>query len=244
MFVHYRTQGLFLKKEDRGESDQLFTIYTKDFGKLEILGKAIRKITSKLRSGADIFYFSEIEFIQGKNQKTLTDAILINKFKNISADLDKFETTDKISEVLNELIKRNEPDERIWHLLLETFDRLNVGFKFQVLSPKIYKIYYYFFWNFLCYSGYQPELYNCSICERKLSPDKIYFYPKSGGTICKNCIGEDKIREISMDAVKILRIIFERDWFFFNKIKINQQLQEELSAISEYYFLYLKKSVS
>jgi len=39
MFTHYRTQGIFLKKEDRGEADQLFTIYTKDYGKLEILGK-------------------------------------------------------------------------------------------------------------------------------------------------------------------------------------------------------------
>lgn len=46
MFVHYRTQGLFIKEEDRGEANQLFTIFTKDFGKLEILGKAIRKISS------------------------------------------------------------------------------------------------------------------------------------------------------------------------------------------------------
>jgi len=66
MFVHYRTQGLILKKEDQGEADLLFTIYTKDFGKLEILGRAIRKISSKLRSGAEIFYLSEVEFIQGK----------------------------------------------------------------------------------------------------------------------------------------------------------------------------------
>jgi len=243
MFVHYRTQGVILKKEDRGEADQLFTIYTKDFGKLEILGKAIRKITSKLRSGADIFYFSEIEFIQGKNQKTLTDAILINKFKNISTNLGKFETADKISEVLNELIKRNEPDERIWHLLIESFNRLNASYELQVIS---FKIYYYFFWNFLRYLGYQPELYNCSICDRKLSPGKIYFYPKSGGTICRNCVrgDRDKIKEISINAIKILRIIFERDWFFFNKIKINQRLQKELGAISEYYFLYLKRFVS
>lgn len=39
MFVHYRTQGIFLKKQDRGQADELFIIYTKDFGKLEILGK-------------------------------------------------------------------------------------------------------------------------------------------------------------------------------------------------------------
>ena len=82
-FTHYRTQGIFLKKEDRGEADQLFTVFAEDFGKLEILGRAIRKITSKLRSASSPFYLSEIEFIQGKTYKTLTDAILIDNFKNI-----------------------------------------------------------------------------------------------------------------------------------------------------------------
>ena len=79
MAIHYRTQGFILKKTDRGEADQILTIYTKDFGKLEILGKAIRKIKSKLRSGADLFYFSEIEFIQGKAYKTLTDILKLKE---------------------------------------------------------------------------------------------------------------------------------------------------------------------
>ena len=83
MAVHYRTQGFVLRKTDLREADQVFSIYTKDFGKLKILGKAIRKIKSKLRSGADLFYLSELEFIQGKAYKTLTDAIALNKFKNI-----------------------------------------------------------------------------------------------------------------------------------------------------------------
>jgi len=66
MFIHHRTRGFFIKKENRGETDQLFTVFTQAYGKVEILGKAIRKISSKLKSGAEIFYLSEIEFIQAK----------------------------------------------------------------------------------------------------------------------------------------------------------------------------------
>jgi len=123
MFTHYRTQGFILKKIDRGENDQLFTIFTKDFGKLEILGKAIRKISSKLRSGAELFYLSEVEFIQGKTYKTLTDAILIENFPNLRRNLERLSTVYKISEILDNLIKGQEPDEQIWHLLKETFDK-------------------------------------------------------------------------------------------------------------------------
>jgi len=213
MFVHYRTTGLIFKKDDRGETDQLFTVYTKDFGKLEILGKAIRKISSKLRSGAELFYLSEIEFIQGKTQKTLTDAILIEKFKNLREDLKTLSVAYKISEILDNLIKGQEPDEKIWQLLLETFERLNN----YTLYPKTYTlIYYYFLWNLLSILGYQPELYNCVICQKNLStyfaekygldraqmilcsgllPEKLYLNPKEGGLICQNCFKKVKLVE-------------------------------------------------
>ncbi len=69
MFTRYRTQGIILGKVDRGESDRLFTIYTKDYGIINLLARSERKIKSKLRSGLELFYLSEIEFIQGKAQK-------------------------------------------------------------------------------------------------------------------------------------------------------------------------------
>ena len=84
MAVHYRTQGFIFKKDERAESDQILSVFTKDFGRLELKAKAIRKIASKLRPDIDMFYLSEIEFIQGKNNKTLTDATKIEKFDDIA----------------------------------------------------------------------------------------------------------------------------------------------------------------
>ena len=167
MFIHYRTRGFIFQKEERGEADLLFTFYTKDFGKLGILAKAIRKISSKLRSGVDIFYLSEIEFIQGKAYKTLTDAVLIEKFENIRADLKKFRVAYKISETLDNLVKGQESDERIWRLLKETFERLNNWKNEKSLEI----IHYYFFWNLVSLLGYQPELRLDSICGKKINTD-------------------------------------------------------------------------
>ncbi|MDI6591718.1 MAG: DNA repair protein RecO [Patescibacteria group bacterium] len=239
MFIHYRTQGIILKKVDRGEADQLFTIYTKDFGKLEILGKAIRKIKSKLRGGAEIFYLSEIEFIQGKTHKTLTDAILINNFKNLRKDLKRLAISYKISEVLDDLVREQEPDEKIWQLLLETFIKLN---NLQLTTYNL--IYYYFFWNLLSILGYQPELYNCSLCQKILFPEKLYFFPKEGGIICNNCYQkikseEKEIKEIEINTIKILRILLKRDWPILKKLKIDPKTQKSLKEISNFYFSYL-----
>ena len=92
---------------------------------LDIFAKAIRKTVSKLRGGIDIFFMSEIEFIQGKNRKTLTDAVALEKFNNVSQDLERFQTANGIGEVLDNFIKGEEKDKDIFNLLNETFIKLN-----------------------------------------------------------------------------------------------------------------------
>ena len=250
MFVHYRTTGLIFKKDDRGETDQLFTIYTKDFGKLEILGKAIRKISSKLRSGAELFYLSEIEFIQGKTQKTLTDTILINKFPSLRKDLKRLRIVYIISEVLNSLIKGPEADEKIWQLLNEVFQRLDTN-NLKPITCNL--IYHYFLWNLLSILGYELQLYNCAVCQKKLLPEKLYFNPKEGGIICHDCfkkvklVKEDKSssspfaaarvgKEVNIETIKILRIILEKNWLILSKLKIEEKYLKELFLLSKSYF--------
>jgi DNA repair protein RecO (recombination protein O) len=240
MFIKHRTEGIIFKKENLGESDQLFKVFTNDFGKIEILGKGIRKISSKLRSQIDIFYLSEIEFVQGKIHKRLTDALLIEKFKNLRKSLKRLSIAYKISEVLEGLIKGEEKDERIWNLILETFKNLddpNLQFKICNLQ------FYYFFWNLVSILGEKPELYFCCICQRKLKPGKVYFSEKEGGTICPICFQRTKEgREISQNSVKILRIILEKDFDFLKKLKIREKELEELSKISNSYFRFLTEN--
>jgi DNA repair protein RecO (recombination protein O) len=151
MFFHYRSLGLIIKKEDRSEADQLLTIYTKDFGKLKILAKAVRKISSKLRQGAEIFYLSEIEFIQGRGQKTLTDASPIEKFKNLRQDLSRLKIAYQVVDVVDDFIKDQEADEKIWNLLCQIFRKINdQKFSVKNLEPA----YRYFLFNFTSFLGY------------------------------------------------------------------------------------------
>jgi DNA repair protein RecO (recombination protein O) len=200
MAVHYRTQGFIIKKADRGEDSQLFTVYTKDFGRVEILGKAIRKIKSKLRSGTELFYFSEIEFIQGKTHKTLTDAILIDKFQNLRKSLKRLKIVRQIAELLDELVIKEERDEQIWQLLKEVFEKLNSLKKTEI-------IYYYFFWHLVSILGYQPELHRGAIGGRAVNPD----------------------------IIKILKVIFKKDWSILARLRIEPVHQKLLKNTAQWY---------
>ncbi|MDO8663495.1 MAG: DNA repair protein RecO [Candidatus Wildermuthbacteria bacterium] len=237
MFTRFRSLGLFLGKEDHLDSDQLFTVYTKDFGKLEVSGRAIRKVSSKLRPGAEIFYLSDIEFIQGKNRKVLTEAVPIEKSINLRKDSGRLKIAYEISEILDNLIKGQEPDKEIWQLLAETFRKLE-----DCENPEI--IYHYFFWNFISILGYKPELYHCVVCREKIMPGKLYFSQNDGGAVCQSCFTPSK-EEIQPAVIKILRIILKEDWQTLSKLKgIEGQHLKGLQSISEDYYLHICGNLS
>jgi len=243
MAVHYRTRGFVLSKTDFREADQLFNVFTEDFGKLEILGKAIRKIKSKLRSGIDLFYLSEIEFIQGKTYKTLTDAFSLEKFNEIRNNLEKLKTAFRITEIADSLIKGEEKDERIFILFLKTFQRLkNLKPKEKDFSEtereRLELVFYYFLWNLFSILGYGIDLYSCVRCSKKLIPEKLKFSPEDGGIICKNC--SKRGEEIFPETIKLLRVFAKDDWETLLRLKVDKKYLFSLEKISKKYLFYIQ----
>lgn len=237
MTIKHRTKGFVFKKSDRSEADRTFSILTEDYGRLEVVGRAIRKINSKLRYGIDRFYFSEIEFIQGKNNKTLTDAFAIKKFKSSENDLNGDKIACKISEILDKVIRGQEKDKELFNLLYEVFEKL--GHKDELLG-KEKLIYYYFLWNFLSILGYCPQVQKCISCSVKPEPVNLYFSNKDGGIICRKCLNNhNDAKQISADFIKIIRLILSKDWQILTKVKMDKILKKDIEAISEKYFCYV-----
>ena len=215
MALHYKSRGLVIKKSDIGEADRIFRVFTKDFGKIEISGRAIRKVASKLKAGLDIFFLSDVEFIQGKTYKTLTDSFPVSKFNKIKKDLSKLKTAYKIAEAVDVLVGGEEKDEKIWNLLNETMERLEE----DSASRKNYQSFYnYFIWNLFSELGYHPQLYKCSVCLSELNPSYIYFSSPAGGAVCINCNKTGK--RVNADTIKIIRLILKKDWGTISKLNI------------------------
>lgn len=237
MTTYYRTRGFVFKKENRFEADRIFSIFTEDFGKLEIRARAIRKITSKLRTGIDKFCLSEVEFIQGKNYKTLTDATAIKRFNSAPQSVEKLIIFNKIANVLDNFIKGQERDEAIFNLIGEIFEKLNNR---QLTVNNQQLLYFYFFWNFFSELGYMPEIQKCSKCHEKLNPYSLYFSNIDGGVICKKCFGTDnKAQKINSDIVKMLRLILKKDWQILNRLRVEPLSQDLLKQISDNYYSYM-----
>ena len=236
MALHYSATGFVFKKEDRQEADRMFSVFTLEFGRIEVFAKAIRKINSKLKSGIEIFSLSELSFIQGKRLKTLTDAAIIKRFNvTIIEAPEKIEIAANVSFLLDSLIKGPEPDQKLWDLIIDFFQKLST---WKPAAKSRHLVYYYFFWNFFSVLGYEPELSACAHCRQKLTPPQLYFSGKEGGMLCKQCFAAKKEGvKVTPDAVKILRIILKKDWEMLLKLKVDPSSQASLKAVSDYYTL-------
>ncbi len=124
-YHNFKTKALFLKKSQQKEADFLFTLYTKEFGKIKVQGKAIRKTNAKLQSASQLFYLAEVEFIEGKVGKILTDALLLKKFNFIYQNEVKFLTALEIAEMIDKAFPLEQKDATAWDVVLTTFYLLN-----------------------------------------------------------------------------------------------------------------------
>lgn len=132
----YKTQGIIIKKIDLAEADRVLTFYTKDFGKIKGLAKAVKKSKAKLKGHLELFVHSHLMLAQGKNTDIITSAETIESFPRLRKDLDSLAAAYYLAELADKLITEPEKDERIWDLLLSSFKKLET---FQEPSSEIIK---------------------------------------------------------------------------------------------------------
>ncbi len=206
MFTHYYTEGVILAKRAVKDADEIITVYTRDFGKLDLIGKSIKKNGSKLKMNTSLFSLAEVGFIQGKSCNTLTDARLISNFKNAKKDLGRLSLLYRMSETILSLVHGEEKDENIFLLISQSLRKID-GFK---ISKNKLKLFYCFFsFNLLYFLGYKLYIEECASCGSKVE-SSCYFNPREGGVVCKDCFSKEPAG-IYLEEVDSLRRFLEND---------------------------------
>jgi len=231
-----KTEAVVIGEKEMGEDDKLFSLYSKDFGKVEVLGKAIRKSKAKLKGGLQILNYVSLEFVKGKNFNIATDVTLKEDFSNIKKDPKLFRISLYICDLLNKFLGGQEMDERIWKLILETLGQLENSKGDNNWLPTRY-----FEWNLISFLGFEPEIYYCSKCREKIKEGKLFFSKRDGGILCVKCFekGRKKEEGITRDIVKILRLIINQDKEILKRLKITKETEEELKEVSHDYLQYI-----
>lgn len=116
-------EGLILKRANFGEADRMLTVLTKNLGKISVIARGVRRITSRRAGNVELLNLVKIGLFKGKGY-TLTEAESIETFPRIKSNLATSTAGFHILELSNKLLPEDDPNFRAYDLVVEVLKRL------------------------------------------------------------------------------------------------------------------------
>jgi len=124
--VHsYRVEGIIIKRTNFGEADRIITVFTKRYGKIVILAKGIRRVTSRRAGSVELFNQATMFLRKGRNFDLLTEATTINSFPKFRTHLSLVSAAYYACELVDRLTAEEQEHDGVYELLVKFFQWLD-----------------------------------------------------------------------------------------------------------------------
>ncbi|MFH1291828.1 MAG: DNA repair protein RecO [bacterium] len=219
-------QALVLTRRDFREVDQIISFYTKDLGKLDLLAKGVKKITSKNSGNLLPGALVEIEIAKGKEVDHLTKVQPLELFKNSRKDLKKILMVDYVVKLVDKLVSVGEKDQEVffilfdWLCFLERNDTVCESLIFGFII-QLFKI-----------LGFQMDLENCIECGT--TGNFVGFSILGGGVVCGECKQSQAVVALNRGQYNYLQKI-TGDWDEINKLINKPEIFELIHEFIQYH---------
>jgi len=121
----FRTSAIILKRSNLNEADRLITVFSQNQGKLKLIAKGIRKLTSRKKGHLELFTLSKLLIAKTKTLDIVTEAQTIKGFPELRKNLNRVRIAYLLAELVDKLTPENQDHPEIYHLLIENFSKLN-----------------------------------------------------------------------------------------------------------------------
>ena len=204
----YRTTGLVLRKSQAGEADLISSLYTREHGKLDVLARGARRLTSKLIGHFEPLTLVRLSIARGRTLDIVAEAEVVNAFPDVKADYASVVRGLHVAELIDGFSASSATNPQVLDLALQTLEAIGKqphgsGDDHSQDLPLRY-----FDLKLLQLSGFLPELYQCVECGDELEPARHRFAAGAGGAICPDCgPPEIVVCPLSLPALKVLRLL-------------------------------------
>ncbi|EKE06101.1 MAG: hypothetical protein ACD_19C00079G0006 [uncultured bacterium] len=170
----YSSEGIVLSRKNYGEADRVLVILSKDYGKISLLAKGIRKIKSKKRGHLEIFSKIKFSGVLGHGFDIMTEAETLNDFAGVRINLNKISLAYYFCEVINRITHEDGHPSLVFNLLSLALEELEQETELKKLRLK-------FIYDLLTGMGYWPlgkklvdaDIVLDDIIERKINSVRV-----------------------------------------------------------------------
>jgi DNA repair protein RecO (recombination protein O) len=181
----YSTVGIILRRRDAGEWDRIYTVYTRERGKLTLLGKGTRRSKAKLASHLEPYAEVDLVVANGKTIDRITFARTIEASSAIAASWERAQLAAFVCESVDALVGERHRDPAVYDLLRTALRTLVSGHPASCILHSAFAA--PFTIRLLSLLGYAPQLNHCIECRASLPDGPATGIPLRGGLACQTC---------------------------------------------------------
>lgn len=181
----YKARGIILKGSSMKESDRLVTVLTPEYGIIRAVAPGAKKLKSSLRGRTELFVVNELVIIRGRSLDKIIQADTVYTYPGLSQDIGKLAAAQYLAELCLYLAVDEQPQAELYELLNEHLSRIEDLPLHKLIYPCLSQAVF----HLIVISGLAPQVYNCCLTEKLISPDlanekwQIGFSFEGGGVV-------------------------------------------------------------
>ena len=231
-----KTEAIVINSMDWKETSEILTFYTSSRGKLTAIAKGARRKNNPFGNSFQLFAYLNLVYYEreGRELQVISQCAEIEPFQDLREDLVKTAYGSYFIQLVDEMVRRGEPGEELFRLLLAALYLLKENGNSQMLAR-------FFELHLLRVLGYNPMLRSCVMCEKpvKSPPGELKLSASSGGAVCKGCVeGGGDHRTVSRGVYSALLHLQNVDIMKLKRLRLSHALSEELKSTIYYYLEY------
>lgn len=226
------TKALVLREVRYKEADRILTLLTTGHGKLSAKARGALRKTSRTAAATQQLTYSEATLFFNKGKWTVNEAVVLEGFDGLRADITAFSLGAYFAECLDALSIEDQPDPELLQLGLNSLYALSRGMYSQTQIKAAFEL------RLMCIAGYTPELSGCAVCGRGEPKDPVLSLER-GQVCCRRCRNADMgntlpLRKAALAAARYIATAPAKQIFSFS---LDEAALRELSDAAEAYLL-------
>ncbi|HEV2440538.1 MAG TPA: DNA repair protein RecO [bacterium] len=197
----YKVEAVVLRHQPVGEADRILTLFTREYGKLRVSARGVRKTTSRLAGRVQPYTAGRFLLAKGRTLDVIAQAEIVHAFAGLGRDLLRSAYAAYVAELVDRFLPERDRHPDVFDAVLDALAVLDAAPEDEA------EIYALWFSLHLADSlGYRPEIGRCVACGRALpsgvasgdAEERVprraatwAFTPAAGGALCPACAADE-----------------------------------------------------
>lgn len=240
--IDYKTEVIILRSWKSKEYDRIYSVFSREYGKMRVVGIGTRRPKAKLASGLEPLTRSDIFLVKCRALDRVKGTIVLRQYIGLKNHLDNLVESKKTVNVLERLLGDNEPSEEIFVAMKDYFkvidkfsqEKSKILFSTQLAQLSL-------FWKIIYWNGYFPRFQHCTHCDKKIKEQNSYKFVLSQGISCgcqndRTTFGDEEVNlkiDLSKNVIKVIKFLVAQDMENIEKLKVDSGDFQDLKQFTK-----------